>query len=231
MFNAKKSPNTPKSLSEKKKYDSEDVVKQLFIDFNSKCYLCGDKVNKDHRIEHFIPHKNENEDLKYDWNNLFLSCDYCNNIKSASYNIDGKDIINPVSEKVEDFISHSYIVFPIAKIEIKENKSNDRTNNTIDLLTKIYLKNKYSSQSQKIKREQLLNNLIDELNNFRGHISELYKYYLSDKSSHDYKFYEKEILSHLDDKSKFIEFKRQYLRTNNDIKIGLEKILDKEIIL
>jgi hypothetical protein len=50
-----------------------------------------------------------------------------------------------------------------------------------------------------------------------------------DKSSIDYKFYEKEILSHLDDRSKFIEFKRQYLITNNEIKIGLEKILDQKI--
>jgi uncharacterized protein (TIGR02646 family) len=159
MFNAKKSPDTPKSLIRQKKYDSEDVVKQLFIDFNEKCYLCGDKVNKDHRIEHFIPHRDKNENLKYDWNNLFLSCDYCNGIKSDSYNIDGKEIINSVNERIEDYVSHSYIGFPLSRIEINKNKSNNETDNTIDLLNKIYLKNKSSSESQKIKREQLVNNI------------------------------------------------------------------------
>lgn len=227
MFNAKKSPNTPKSLSEKKKYDSEDVVKQLFIDFNSKCYLCGDKVNKDHRIEHFIPHKNENEDLKYDWNNLFLSCDYCNNIKSASYNIDGKDLVNSINKKVEDYISHYFDEFPKLEPILTLKYQDNNSRNTIELLNKIYFGSKNSSASQIIKKESLIKNIKDEVGRF---IIDIYNLFNSDINRVNSFNYSKSIfLDHLDDSSVFIEFKREYLRKNIDVKNKLEKILNQTI--
>ena len=35
-------------------------------------------------VEHLIPHKG-NKDLEFEWNNLFLACPHCNNIKRDKY--------------------------------------------------------------------------------------------------------------------------------------------------
>lgn len=229
MFNAKKSPNIPKSLSKKKKYDSEDVLSQLFIDFNSKCYLCGDKVNKDHRIEHFTPHRNENENLKYDWNNLFLSCDYCNGIKSDSYNFDGKNIINSVNEKVEDYISHYFEELPILDPVLDLKIINQHSQNTIELLNKIYFGSKNSSPSQVVKKESLIKSIKNEIGKF---IIDIYNLFNSDTRNINQFNYSKVVfLDHIQDSSTFIEFKREYLRKNIKVKIKLEKILDQKIDL
>lgn len=229
MFNAKKSQNIPKSLSKNKKYDSEDVVDQLFIDFNSKCYLCGDKVNKDHRIEHFTPHRNENENIKYDWNNLFLSCDYCNGIKSDSYNFDGKDIINSVNEKVEDYISHYFEEFPILEPILELKIINKNNQNTIELLNKIYFGINTSSSSQVKKREHLIKNIKDEIGKF---IINIYDLINIDKNKiNETKYFKSLVLDHFENDSAFLEFKKEYLRKYSNVKIKLEKILDQKIDL
>ncbi len=52
--------------------------------FHRKCYICESKECSSFQIEHLMSYK-RNVELKYDWNNLFLSCAHCNNIKSAKY--------------------------------------------------------------------------------------------------------------------------------------------------
>ena len=54
--------------------------------FFGKCYLCEKDNISDIEVEHLIPHKN-NENLKYDWNNLFYSCSRCNSIKGIKEKI------------------------------------------------------------------------------------------------------------------------------------------------
>lgn len=84
MVYFKKTKPAPNSLKTEKlkrngKYNKDDVVKQLVEDFCGKCYICEDKSSS-LNVEHFIPHKGNNN-LKFDWNNLFLSCSHCNNVK------------------------------------------------------------------------------------------------------------------------------------------------------
>ena len=52
--------------------NTEAVNSALQEMFHGKCYICGNKKITSYQIEHLIPHK-ENPELKYDWNNLFLS--------------------------------------------------------------------------------------------------------------------------------------------------------------
>ena len=65
-------------------YNKQEVNEALRQVFHRKCYLCEDNDVKSYEIEHLKPHKG-NLDLKYEWNNLFLSCRHCNNTKSDKY--------------------------------------------------------------------------------------------------------------------------------------------------
>ena len=76
MIKVKKSDEAPKSLSTTKAYDGEDVKEQLFKDQNEKCYLCERILTTDFEIEHLHSQHNFPDEVQ-DWNNLFLSCNYC----------------------------------------------------------------------------------------------------------------------------------------------------------
>ena len=64
-------------------YTADDVVDQLEKDFNKKCYICELGKLSDINVEHLHPHHGDPE-LKYDWNNLFLSCPHCNSVKNRA---------------------------------------------------------------------------------------------------------------------------------------------------
>lgn len=86
MVKVERSYPAPSSLQREKKkadgsYSEMDVVKQLEHDFRGKCYICEIKPLMDPEVEHLIPHKG-NADLKFDWDNLFLSCYHCNSVKN-----------------------------------------------------------------------------------------------------------------------------------------------------
>lgn len=87
MFSVVRDPCIPNTLiSKKKDYRSEEVISKLNEMFFGKCYLCEKDEISDVEVEHLIPHKGDDE-LKYDWNNLFYSCSRCNSIKSTKENI------------------------------------------------------------------------------------------------------------------------------------------------
>ncbi|ABZ74646.1 conserved hypothetical protein [Shewanella halifaxensis HAW-EB4] len=85
MFNVKRGDEVPASLAARRSYKDEDVVKALERAFHKKCYLCETKEPQDINVEHFVAHQN-NDDLKYDWSNLYFSCGRCNNIKLQYFN-------------------------------------------------------------------------------------------------------------------------------------------------
>lgn len=89
MVKIERSPTPPKSLEEEKakpnseNYRGMDVVRLLRKSFHQKCYICGLKPAPDIEVEHLRPHHGgKDRDLMFDWNNLFLSCRHCNNIKN-----------------------------------------------------------------------------------------------------------------------------------------------------
>ena len=96
MIRVKKSANSPRSLLKTDAYNGEDVQRQLLADQHGKCYLCECLVEPNYHIEH-LDSKNDN---RQDWNNLFLSCGYCNDRKLDLFD----DIINPSLHNVEDII-------------------------------------------------------------------------------------------------------------------------------
>ncbi len=78
-------------------------------DFLNKCYICENQ-GIFWKIEHFKPHKNGKDlDLKYDWNNLFYSCGYCNSKKSSNYNDTEENMIldcTSTKHDVEKWLVH-----------------------------------------------------------------------------------------------------------------------------
>ena len=96
MIRVKKSADIPQSLLTTTNYNGEDVQSQLLEDQYKKCYICECDVEPNFHIEH-LDSRNPN---KRDWNNLFLSCGYCNERKSSRYD----NILNPATEDIEDII-------------------------------------------------------------------------------------------------------------------------------
>lgn len=214
MFNATKTQPAPASLSARKQYDAADVIAQLRHDFYDKCYLCGDKINKDLRVEHFAPHLDgKYPDRKFDWNNLFLSCDHCNSIKSNSYNHNGKSIINPVTQKPEALIGHKVTGFSLPEISFEALKTSGEITNTIELLEKIFHGHDDSSDAQISKCEHLRKSLEREFGDFIISI-----HYYKTKNGFEKELYKAKILDHLSDKSAFIEFKRHYVTSEAKLK-------------
>lgn len=140
MINVVKSQPAPAGLAvEKAKpngtYRIDEVITQLKKDFFNKCYLCEEKEIKDINVEHLVPHQGD-IDLKFDWNNLFWSCSYCNNIKLHHHN-NLLDCTNE-NEKILDLIKFDIKPFPKEKAVITPIGADVKTNNTVQLLDAIY---------------------------------------------------------------------------------------------
>ena len=141
MINVVKSQPAPLGLAvEKAKvngtYRLEEVITRLKTDFNNKCYLCEEKGVKDINVEHFEPHLNDKE-KKFDWNNLFWSCSYCNNIKLDTH----INLLNCTdnTEQILESIKFDIKPFPKEKAVISSLNLDDKTVNTVKLLSLIHI--------------------------------------------------------------------------------------------
>lgn len=138
MFNVERPEETPASLAAKRSYKDEDVVKALENAFHKKCYLCETKEPQDINIEHFVAHQN-NEDLKYDWKNLYYSCGRCNNIKHHNFNnlLDCCDPDQNVFRSIKLLPPRT----PNSKVVVERQNNDAKTIETEQLLEKIYNSN------------------------------------------------------------------------------------------
>lgn len=86
MIGVRRSPEPPAVLAQsraKDRYRSREVVNRLVEDFHDKCYVCEIRPLQGRNVEHLHPHKHGKfQELMFDWNNLFLSCPHCNNVKA-----------------------------------------------------------------------------------------------------------------------------------------------------
>jgi uncharacterized protein (TIGR02646 family) len=102
MIRILKFPEVPASIQKPdcNRYDGQDVQDKLVADQHGKCYLCENKPHHNFVIEHLKP-KAEGyyPELKYKWENLFLSCQYCNGRKPNSFLI-----LDPTKINVEEII-------------------------------------------------------------------------------------------------------------------------------
>ena len=164
MFKVTRTYPAPASLALRKSYSDEDVLSTLEEIFYGKCYLCESKYIINLNVEHLKPHKEKNDDLKYDWNNLFYVCSRCNNFKRAIYD----NILDCTSTEIDVLlgIKHAPPASPYGKLKITAQLNCERTILTADLLQKIF--NSDSTANKKIAGKELRKRVFLALNHFNN---------------------------------------------------------------
>lgn len=186
-------------------YNTPEVNAALKEMFHGKCYICENRQIVSYQIEHLNPHRG-NTELKFNWDNLFLSCAHCNNTKSDKYD----PIIDCTKENVERMIafrkegyfgSDEKLVFEMLDRRVE-------TENTVKLLQEVY----YGSTPQKKMEAKILRRMLrKELSEFKEYVRE-YKE-AEDEEKEDLKFL---LQQQLKDSSPFAAFKRWLIRDNKD---------------
>jgi len=189
-------------------YKCGDVLTRLKKDFKNKCYICEQKEPASINVEHFIPHKGDLE-LKFCWDNLFWSCSHCNNIKSGKYD----NILNCTDEndKIEQKLKYRFKPFPFEKVEIELLDNTEKSQNTKELLLKVYNGN---TPLKRIESSNLRNRLLDEIKSFQDNLIDYFKDTIDDKEKEYLLF---KIKRHLNSASNFTSFKRWIIRENEKL--------------
>lgn len=90
-----------KTRPDSKKYAHPKIVDALWNVSNGKCFYCESSLgDKSKEVDHFIEVA-ERKDLAYDWNNLNLSCDQCNN-KRPNKDIPVEKVLDPCKDSDEE---------------------------------------------------------------------------------------------------------------------------------
>lgn len=216
MINIKRSYPAPKSLEvEKNKlsgtYNKKDVVDKLREDFYDKCYICESRSSSS-QVEHLKSHKGDLS-LKFDWENLFLSCGHCNNTKLDKYD----DILDCTKEDVESKIKYKMDCFPMSDVCLycvdKDKNTINRTEKTIELLEKCY---NGSTPLKNIDSDNIKKDILDELLDFNRFINDYLDYFNLDEYD-KLEYLERKIKLHLSKKSKYTSFKRWIIKDNKKL--------------
>lgn len=148
-------------------YNTENVNQALWEVFHGKCYICENKATTSYQIEHLVPHRGDSS-LEYDWNNLFLACAHCNNVKLAKYD----PILDCTKERVEKLIAFrkSGYFGTDEKLEfIPQEEETEAVKNTVALLKDVY----YGTTPQKKMEARVLRKTLrNDLSNFKEYVRE-----------------------------------------------------------
>lgn len=190
------------------------VLERIKNDFGNKCYICEYKEPITINVEHFRPHEGNN-DLKFDWNNLFWSCSHCNNTKSASY----QNIINctDAAQEIESKLKYIFKPFPFENVEIIGLDESAETLMTRDLLDAIY---NGTTKLKTIESANLRNKLLEEIMEFQRFLVE---YFRDTNSQEDKEYFLIRIRGHISRRSNFTAFKRWIILENEKLKAEFEK--------
>lgn len=228
MINIEKSSPPPQCLEKEKNkaggdYKCGDVLERLVRDFHGKCYLCENKEPHNIEVDHFLPHRGD-KDLKFDWDNLFLSCGHCNNTKGCKFD----NILNCTNPEhdVENWIKYEVKPFPDEKVKITALRDDELVNNTVQLLVEIFngttpLKVIESSNI----RKTLLKDILDFQKQLRKYV-ECDKKNIEDKSDEEREKYSRRIKKHLTGSSAFTAFKRWIVKENPVFREIFERYFD-----
>ena len=170
MFNALRTPGIPASLAARQKYDGSDVYLELCKIFFDKCYICETKEPHDINVEHFHPHKGD-EDKKFDWNNLYLACSRCNNIKLAEFD----DILDCCNDATDVFraIRHVPPVTPYAKsVQLMSMRADPKVELSVKLLERVY--NSDHTVNKRVSGSFLRRKIFDQYNLLLDQINAFY---------------------------------------------------------
>lgn len=158
MIRVKKS--YPKGFDKEVNPQSEEVNRTLLADQHGKCYLCERVTVTDYEVEH-RKSKREYEELERVWDNLLLSCRYCNSKKGNRYD----DITDPLSTNVEEQLRQE-IDFENKKVLFSavDNTGDSEAEATITLLSELF---NGKSGLRKTREERFFEYALSKLNVFQ----------------------------------------------------------------
>lgn len=198
MVKCERTYPAPESLGKRKSYNEPDVTSELKKIFNNKCYICELPNLQDGLVEHRVSHK-ENDDLKYNWDNLFWSCHHCNQWKNQKEF--ETDVIDCCHHNPEHHIKCIYDPFS-SVVVVKARDVEDSSKVTAELLEKVF--NEANTGIRMMAQSQRMKDLRREWDIFQKLLND----YRNDKSS-----YKKSLIrARLSTKSPFAAFKRDYIR-------------------
>ena len=183
-------------------HNSQEILDKLEKDFHNKCYICEEKEPKDINIEHFISHQGDNQ-LRLDWNNLFLSCRHCNDIKSTKFD----NLLNctTLSDYVDTAIHYYCTPMPKEKPIFKILIPSDKADKTKELLEKCF--NGEHTPQKILEGSNLRSSLLKELRVFQNLLFDYYE-------NQNNEYFLIKIKEHLSNRSAFTAFKRWIIRDN-----------------
>jgi len=176
----------------------------LVEDCHSKCYICEDKPTTIN-VEHRIAHRNDPA-LKFDWDNLFIACGHCNNIKLIGFN----NILDPTKCDPEEHIALSVKITEnlLENVQIEPLTTDCHTLQTAELLGYVY--NGGSTSIKDIECSNIRNeHLMPKIHRFLLFIDR----YLAEPDLG----YDVLIKEEIHRSSAFAAFKRKIVRDNPDL--------------
>lgn len=198
MIRVRKSIEEPQEL--KQAYNAEGVCRQILEDQNSKCYLCERIVTTNYQVDHLQSQSHHN-DLKKSWNNLFISCEYCNARKSDK----GDDILHPSAADTEEVIVQQND-FQTKKVLFVPQTSDHAVVQTSALLSHLY---NGKSLIRNYKEERFYEEYLRKLNVFQRVVNQ----YLITHSDD----YRKAIIESLHISSELLGFKYHIIKENVEL--------------
>ena len=198
MIQLQKTTTAPASLTNKKRDDSDDVKDLLAKDHYDKCYICERQRTTDFHIEHLHSQKNYPNE-RYNWDNLFFACSYCNTKKSSHFD----DIVNPTKEAIEEKIVQT---LNYNKADFTTNDTSEAIQQTIELLNRIF---NGKNRMRDFKEERFFEEFLRKMNKFKQAIND----YLSTPTP-ETKQVIKELLSI---KQEFLGFKYWAIKNNSTL--------------
>jgi uncharacterized protein (TIGR02646 family) len=111
-----------KKRPDNSKYGHQEIKAILFTMSHNKCYYCEGLLKGNQKeIDHFVE-VSENKHLAFEWTNLFLSCDNCND-KIPNRNLSVNDVLNPCEDTDDEIEKH--ICFEGEQITFLTDKGNN----------------------------------------------------------------------------------------------------------
>lgn len=222
IFNAKTQPAPPCLAVERAKangnYNCDGVLSQNKGDFRNKCYVCEDKEPHSINTEHFIPHRGD-QDLKFDWNNLFYCCSHCNSTKGDKRKFDSILNCTVQADGVDTRIKYHIDPWPKEKAEIAGLADDTRVSNTVDLLREVY---NGTTELKQIESANLRSKLLREIREFQNLLVEFYEDgYTPDEREP----IRAKIIRHLRPTSNFTAFKKWIIRDNEVMSVDFAEFI------
>lgn len=220
MFNVIRSLDAPETLSEMTRYDSEDVYEKLTNDFHNKCYICETPEPHDVNVEHFVSHRNNNEHLKFNWKNLYLSCSRCNNIKGQAFD----NLLDCCDPNID--VYKSLKLLPPRSpsglsVQIEKRVELPGIDETVELLNRVY--NSDRTINKQVSADYLRRKIFERLNKLYVYIL---KWYSDESLAHEKADSLERIKLFLQSSAPYSAFMRDVISEDKKLKYLLDELTD-----